>query len=671
MRTTPARNVGRLAIAATACATILWGCEEFPGTEEENSASPPVRLEGLLEEMTDLSTLARFPDPAYQHRLASSTDPSASDPSDARTWFVNEDLDHYAAVEEREGRTEYVMLETSGPGAILRIWSANPAGTLRIYIDDLETPAIEADMKALLSGRVPPFEPPFAYTAARGANLYFPFPYRSAAKVTMDTRGAFYQVNYRSYPEGTEVQPFRPEELAQQKARLERIAATLENPSTLPTDTAAMRSTHFTKTARIEGPAALRELRIEADGADAQQLRSQVLVIRADDKETVRVPLGDFFGSGPGRTPYQTLAAEVTKDGTFIARWPMPFRDSLEVTVEGTSGPGLRGRILSEPWTWDERSLYFHATWREEPPGPTWPPRDWNLVSIRGRGAYVGTLLEITNSTKAWWGEGDEKIRVDDEDFPSHFGTGTEDYFGYAWSTPVPFQRPYHSQTIAEGPGGYGAFSMHRWHILDPIPFTRSLAFDQEIWHWSRTATIALGAVSYFYADFEATTNGFRVRPGEAGLHRPPELPRKTLEGALEGESFAAHASSGAVRTESMVRYLGGLWSNDEQLRWQSPPGGETLELSFRPERAGRYRVLANLTRGQPYGRFKLSVNDGSSTKAVDLGFPIVGNLDRVDLGIHDLSAEQNILRIRSVGASARGGGADFGLDCLLLEPAP
>ena len=52
--------------------------------------------------------------------------------------------------------------------------------------------------------------------------------------------------------------------------------------------------------------------------------------------------------------------------------------------------------------------------------------RDGELIDIRGRGVYAGTLFQVTNSTKGWWGEGDEKIWVDSENFPSHFGTGTE-----------------------------------------------------------------------------------------------------------------------------------------------------------------------------------------------------------------------------------------------------
>ena len=40
---------------------------------------------------------------------------------------------------------------------------------------------------------------------------------------------------------------------------------------------------------------------------------------------------------------------------------------------------------------------------------------------------------------------------------------------------------------------------MNRFHILDPIPFTRSLRFDLEIWHWTET-TVAVDATVYWYA---------------------------------------------------------------------------------------------------------------------------------------------------------------------------
>ena len=99
--------------------------------------------------------------------------------------------------------------------------------------------------------------------------------------------------------------------------------------------------------------------------------------------------------------------------------------------------------------------------------------RDMNLVNFFGEGRYVGTVMHVQNPTQAWWGEGDEKVWVDGERFPSWIGTGTEDYFGYAWSNPEVFSRPYHGQARADGPGCGGQIGNVRWHVMDDIPFKK------------------------------------------------------------------------------------------------------------------------------------------------------------------------------------------------------
>ena len=69
-----------------------------------------------------------------------------------------------------------------------------------------------------------------------------------------------------------------------------------------------------------------------------------------------------------------------------------------------------------------------------------------------------------------WWGEGDEKVWVDGESFPSHFGTGTEDHYGYAWATRV-FQGPFCNEPRA-GPATRGITPTPARRSLDAIPFT-------------------------------------------------------------------------------------------------------------------------------------------------------------------------------------------------------
>ena len=100
-----------------------------------------ISVKSLLADMTDLGTLTEFPAPAYTCKQFSSYERASKTSADLATWFANGDCGQYLRVEDREGRKEYVMMDAAGPGAIVRIWSANPVGVLRIYLDGAEKPA--------------------------------------------------------------------------------------------------------------------------------------------------------------------------------------------------------------------------------------------------------------------------------------------------------------------------------------------------------------------------------------------------------------------------------------------------------------------------------------------------------------------------------------------------
>jgi len=89
----------------------------------------------------------------------------------------------------------------------------------------------------------------------------------------------------------------------------------------------------------------------------------------------------------------------------------------------------------TSPWKWDDRSMHFHANWHCQYPLNTRPMLDWNYNEIQGQGVYVGDTLTVFNPVAGWHGEGDERIYIDDESFPSHLGTGTDDYYGFAWGS--------------------------------------------------------------------------------------------------------------------------------------------------------------------------------------------------------------------------------------------
>lgn len=121
---------------------------------------------------------------------------------------------------------------------------------------------------------------------------------------------------------------------------------------------------------------------------------------------------------------------------------------------------------------------------------------EWTFLDIEGIGRYSGLTLQIQNewiepeerpsswwygkwdqkNIDWWWGEGDEKFYVDGEKFPSTFGTGSEDYIGYAWSAEPPF--PTFESSFANQPrtplDGNGVTVVNRFHLADNVPFNTS-----------------------------------------------------------------------------------------------------------------------------------------------------------------------------------------------------
>jgi len=92
---------------------------------------------------------------------------------------------------------------------------------------------------------------------------------------------------------------------------------------------------------------------------------------------------------------------------------------------------------------------YLHAQWRRS--NPLGHLKTHVLLDgLEGQGQYVGTYIAWGVNSNGWWGEGEIKFFLDDdEDYPTICGTGTEDYLGGAWNFDIPgkgyteFSTPY------------------------------------------------------------------------------------------------------------------------------------------------------------------------------------------------------------------------------------
>ncbi|MGH2645893.1 MAG: DUF2961 domain-containing protein, partial [Chitinophagaceae bacterium] len=176
---------------------------------------------------------------------------------------------------------------------------------------------------------------------------------------------------------------------------------------------------------------------------------------------------------------------------SMICQWVMPYHSKASVMLVNFSGqrlPMFIG-IQTASWHWNKRSMYFHANWCNYGCLPGNKFFDMNFIYTKGQGVIVGDALTVLSPSTSWWGEGDEKIYIDEKDirrhFPSQFGTGTEDYYGWAGGV-IPtgrdtFSIPFCSN-VRNGnnlnPRGYNICVRNR--ILDAIPFNDALMFDME-----------------------------------------------------------------------------------------------------------------------------------------------------------------------------------------------
>jgi beta-fructofuranosidase len=429
--------------------------------------------------------------------------------------------------------------------------------------------------------------------------------------------------------------------------------------------------------ARVRRP--LRKLREFPDTPeDRNVLRELVLAMYWDGEKhpSVWSPLGDFFGTTPGWNEYLSLPMGMAKD-RFYSYWYMPFENGAVVTIcnEGEKPRTLQFDISHAPVIRNIHTLArFHAKWHRDvflPDEHGRREKDWTLLKTKGRGRFCGTMLHVNNPLGDWWGEGDEKFFVDEEKFPSIFGTGTDAYFGL-WANHFRFYEAFHAHTATDREMLHkGHECLNRWHIADNIPFQKSLeaAFGKV---FSNSRPTLYAATVYWYLA-AGQQDAYGPVPVEERIGYWPGIDEFGITNTLEGEdlNIVSH-TGGTVAPQHVAGLQTGAWSGlrgKVHLWWEGAEPGNTLKLSFPVERDGDYKLRMQFIKGDDYGRFQLRLDDNLLRDSLDLSHRGLIPSGPVDLGVHRFIAGQHTLEIVVTGSSPLVSDAcQFGLDYLQLE---
>ena len=465
-------------------------------------------------------------------------------------WGANGDGNGFIR-EEGDG---IVVFEKEGPGAIWRFWSALAIdGMIKVYIDHKDEPVIASSFRDFFEkfdSLTPMINlPNLAMTLSRGRNRWMPIPYNSHCKIVLEKGwGAYYHITYSTYPETVRLPEYKgvyAREDAIALAEADRVLAARgyqreHYPNEEIERTVVIAGVHATTEIKtLHGNRAITHFKIRYDEynyptpKEREELLGDLWIKITWDNDlnpAVMAPSGIFFGTYPDIYPNRSYPVGAVP-GYLYSDWYMPFSEkaTVEIVNKGDRDHQISWEMVHVPLEQSANDLLrFHAKWHQglfkELVQSGGRELDWPLLVTEGTGRFCGVTLHIQNEWEEpeeeaptwwygawdkknidwWWGEGDEKFYVDGEKFPSTFGTGSEDYIGYAWSAEPPFSlfdSPFATQPYTPIDGN-GHTIVSRFHIADNIPFQKSFTGVIEKYkgdRWGENNTCLFQAVAYWY----------------------------------------------------------------------------------------------------------------------------------------------------------------------------
>jgi len=408
------------------------------------------------------------------------------------------------------GSAAAVLADVKGPGAIVRLWSANPRGTICIYLDGSSKPAIKCSMSDYFLHRVPD---PISGRSSGGFISYEPIPFAKSCRVVVYGAGdLYYQVSVRLYPVRTHVQTYKSSDIQSYVAYIKKAVSVWRGESMVSRD-GYMR---LGNSGRREWqrrivvvPAGRKAVIFQKNGAGCIGKLGFTVKRGSLDKCTLRfywdkenkpavsVPALSLFGVSSSSENIKSLLTSA-KGADYAARFAMPYarHARLEIVNHGTSSLVLRADVTSFRFRrLAEHVGRFHANFRQAVTKPDVP---FEVVNVKGRGRLIGLVLATHAKRSSKCLEGDDYILVDGEKSSSIHGTGTEDYFNCGWMFKDGLiSRALYGVTALDLTRAH--ISAYRWHVPDPISFDRSMLFRFEHGEINTSPGITYSAAAFYY----------------------------------------------------------------------------------------------------------------------------------------------------------------------------
>jgi hypothetical protein len=418
----------------------------------------------------------------------------------------------------------------------------------------------------------------------------------------------------------------------------------------------------------LNGPGVITHIWFTSHAGWVGELNALALRIYYDGRKEpgVEVPVGDFFAVGQGKpAAVESIPVQVSPTGALTCYWRMPFRKSARIVVTNENPDRSTGLYWQVDWVQLENlapeNPYFYARYRQEYPAVM--GRDYLLADLKGRGWYVGTVMSVTLAQDGWFGEGDDFFYIDGESVPSLQGTGSEDYFNDAWGFRVR-TGPWFGQPRWQGDTAGDSGVCYRWHLPDPVCFTKSLRVAIE--HRGNLEDDTAGfflerpdffsSVAYWYQTGEPNTT-FPPLPPWHERHVPWEQHHLV-------KAYRYAQTSGQAKVQVQTQ---GFFGARPVLAWPNEEPGAMLTLPFELAQDGRYAIRLTAAAGPRNGTYDVEL-DGQKVRTADFRAPEDNEMDLV-LGTHEFKKGNHTIAFRAITDTKQVG--PLGVEILRLLKLP
>ncbi len=409
-----------------------------------------------------------------------------------------------------EDNRNYVLMEADGPGCIDRMWFTykSPVGKepydLLIFLDSYDKPAIRIDLDALFSGKHRPFVAPIAGTCGNKNHparySYVPIGFQRSCRVVliptapeeqyqyrtnsygMKIPHIYYQITYRKFRPDTQVRRFQWALDQKESKALAKTQSVWNNAGMSPwAEIEDMKEKDMKVDVEPNSCKSLFEIAgsaviygLELFTEEPQALWLQMFWDGAANPD-VNVPLGPFFASGSSGKPNRDVRGlwmGCTED-LYYCYFPMPFRRAAKIQIRSHAKEkvSIKARLKYRTEATGDTDGLFCARRYDHLLPPT--GKNYTVLDTAGRGHFAGLVMDRPGHM-----EGDDFFFADGEEQPSIHGTGTEDFFNFAWGLGHTASLPLHGITIQSNTP-----VCYRVHLPAAVPFQDSLLVTWEHGH--------------------------------------------------------------------------------------------------------------------------------------------------------------------------------------------